>query len=771
MGRKKITIKPISDDKTRKVTFNRRRNGILKKAHELAILCDTQVVVLMFDGKQMCHVYASEEGIEAPQRLMEKFIAKDFCTVDPIRNYDTSPDLQLEDPTQAVWRVSKEKVAVVNTYSVIPNTSDTPRLGNATPHLGGKKGNNDDDDDDDDLDGSEQLHVRSQRSYHTTRATPPGMQADHPTRLGSHLHTPALTEREGSHSPDMRSRAAQQQRQQQQQQRGQAMQQVAAAAMSSRYLLPEGHAQTQASLAMQQGLGISNSGYTPLLSGEQGFGPALYPTQQQQHPHTTAVMQGAFNWGGGLVTPEQFYQAPILMQPVPRAPVLQSPNVLQQQQQMQLQQQAAFDDAPPMAQAAATLSAHELTLAVGSAPLQPQQQLQPTAARVTRQRQGAVSPTRTSSRTNSPRKPEFDRTFVYPPTAEFQHDDPTAREDDYDAEYAMHQQQMLAKQAYLLQQQQQQAGLEHQVEQLDIPQRPIHTPQPHLSTPRRDSARSAAADSSTTGTPKFQLQFRNQTGKQFNPYTESTKERATRKKLEVVPGADDEEAAPTSAGSATAAPITRPSSASPRKAKAAANAAISKPATAAPTTTASQPTQTPALQPTAKLQVQAGANSRRVTRSQSKSPRMGHTRLPSIQEALGQQPQGYLPIFLKPVDLEKSASAPGGHATGASLDAGLSFSALGGQQQLHSDKRAMPMHMRGPSLLDDITFDPVTGCAMMEPGALTNWLTGPAGSSSSIFGAGVSPGHSRETSHVRGESCSMWLNIPKEVPEEDGVEV
>ncbi|RZS03250.1 hypothetical protein BHM03_00033412 [Ensete ventricosum] len=45
MGRGKIVIRRIDNSTSRQVTFSKRRNGLLKKAKELAILCDAEVGV------------------------------------------------------------------------------------------------------------------------------------------------------------------------------------------------------------------------------------------------------------------------------------------------------------------------------------------------------------------------------------------------------------------------------------------------------------------------------------------------------------------------------------------------------------------------------------------------------------------------------------------------------------------------------------------------------------------------------------------------------
>ncbi|KAF0925711.1 hypothetical protein E2562_017274 [Oryza meyeriana var. granulata] len=51
MGRGKIEIKRIENATSRQVSFSKRRAGLRKKVHELAVLCDAQVGVVIFSGK------------------------------------------------------------------------------------------------------------------------------------------------------------------------------------------------------------------------------------------------------------------------------------------------------------------------------------------------------------------------------------------------------------------------------------------------------------------------------------------------------------------------------------------------------------------------------------------------------------------------------------------------------------------------------------------------------------------------------------------------
>ncbi|XP_010914215.2 MADS-box transcription factor 29 isoform X3 [Elaeis guineensis] len=59
MGRGKIEIKRIENPTNRQVTFSKRRGGLLKKANELAILCDVQVGVVIFSSSGKMFEYSS----------------------------------------------------------------------------------------------------------------------------------------------------------------------------------------------------------------------------------------------------------------------------------------------------------------------------------------------------------------------------------------------------------------------------------------------------------------------------------------------------------------------------------------------------------------------------------------------------------------------------------------------------------------------------------------------------------------------------------------
>ncbi|KAG2568726.1 hypothetical protein PVAP13_7NG402400 [Panicum virgatum] len=59
MGRGKVELKKIENPTNRQVTFSKRRMGLLKKANELAILCDAQIGVIIFSGSGRMYEYSS----------------------------------------------------------------------------------------------------------------------------------------------------------------------------------------------------------------------------------------------------------------------------------------------------------------------------------------------------------------------------------------------------------------------------------------------------------------------------------------------------------------------------------------------------------------------------------------------------------------------------------------------------------------------------------------------------------------------------------------
>ncbi|KAL8217616.1 hypothetical protein R6Q57_020989 [Mikania cordata] len=70
MGRGRVTLKRIENKINRQVTFSKRRAGLLKKSHEISVLCDADVAVIVFSTKGKLHEYASNSSME---RILERY--------------------------------------------------------------------------------------------------------------------------------------------------------------------------------------------------------------------------------------------------------------------------------------------------------------------------------------------------------------------------------------------------------------------------------------------------------------------------------------------------------------------------------------------------------------------------------------------------------------------------------------------------------------------------------------------------------------------------
>ena len=65
MGRKKIKIERIKIERNRNITFLKRKKGLIKKAMELSLLCDAEILVAVAskDNEQLS-IFCSDESID-----------------------------------------------------------------------------------------------------------------------------------------------------------------------------------------------------------------------------------------------------------------------------------------------------------------------------------------------------------------------------------------------------------------------------------------------------------------------------------------------------------------------------------------------------------------------------------------------------------------------------------------------------------------------------------------------------------------------------------
>nr|GEW76225.1 transcription factor, MADS-box [Tanacetum cinerariifolium] len=61
MGRGKVELKRIEDKTSRQVSFSKRRNGLMKKAYELAELCDVDLALFVFSPRDKLVEFSTGE--------------------------------------------------------------------------------------------------------------------------------------------------------------------------------------------------------------------------------------------------------------------------------------------------------------------------------------------------------------------------------------------------------------------------------------------------------------------------------------------------------------------------------------------------------------------------------------------------------------------------------------------------------------------------------------------------------------------------------------
>ena len=86
MGRNKINIESIKNERNRMVTFIKRKKGLFKKAMELAVLCDAKIFVAVYSKEQQLSIVSTsekadmfiEQHLKTPIQANEVFSIKDY---------------------------------------------------------------------------------------------------------------------------------------------------------------------------------------------------------------------------------------------------------------------------------------------------------------------------------------------------------------------------------------------------------------------------------------------------------------------------------------------------------------------------------------------------------------------------------------------------------------------------------------------------------------------------------------------------------------------
>ncbi|XP_020572933.1 truncated transcription factor CAULIFLOWER D-like isoform X2 [Phalaenopsis equestris] len=70
MRRGRVQLKRIENKINRQVTFSKRRSGLLKKAHEISVLCDAEVALVIFSAKGKLYEYSTDSCMD---RILDRY--------------------------------------------------------------------------------------------------------------------------------------------------------------------------------------------------------------------------------------------------------------------------------------------------------------------------------------------------------------------------------------------------------------------------------------------------------------------------------------------------------------------------------------------------------------------------------------------------------------------------------------------------------------------------------------------------------------------------
>ncbi|CAI9285094.1 unnamed protein product [Lactuca saligna] len=98
MGRGRVQLKRIENKISRQVTFSKRRTGLLKKAHEISVLCDADVALIVFSTKGKLFEYATHSSMETILERYERYSYAEKLLTAP------------ETETQASWTLESSKL-------------------------------------------------------------------------------------------------------------------------------------------------------------------------------------------------------------------------------------------------------------------------------------------------------------------------------------------------------------------------------------------------------------------------------------------------------------------------------------------------------------------------------------------------------------------------------------------------------------------------------------------------------------------------------------
>ncbi|XP_047309503.1 agamous-like MADS-box protein AGL29 [Impatiens glandulifera] len=122
-GRKKIAIKMIEDETSRRITFSKRRNGLFKKASELSTLCGANMAVVLLNNGGKAYSFGSPSVNMVTNHYLNCASGSSGCdSARYIADYHASQVKQLSQQFQLLsQKLDDEKSRDLKVGEIVPN--------------------------------------------------------------------------------------------------------------------------------------------------------------------------------------------------------------------------------------------------------------------------------------------------------------------------------------------------------------------------------------------------------------------------------------------------------------------------------------------------------------------------------------------------------------------------------------------------------------------------------------------------------------------------
>ncbi|GMG15577.1 unnamed protein product [[Candida] boidinii] len=180
MGRRKIQIEPITDERNRTVTFVKRKAGLFKKAHELSVLCQVDLAVLIIGHNHKIYEYSSNntneiiDRISNATKIQESKFPFDFGDYEKTSRISKNPKYLKNSISNVPTNAKHSRKESKNDFKMdIDTTNDDENDDDSDDDSEDDSDDDDDDDDDEDTTENTSIVQSNKRKQGTTPKSTP----------------------------------------------------------------------------------------------------------------------------------------------------------------------------------------------------------------------------------------------------------------------------------------------------------------------------------------------------------------------------------------------------------------------------------------------------------------------------------------------------------------------------------------------------------------------------------------------------------------------